>query len=328
MVSIYIRLTLTAIVLLAALVGNLIVLRVVCSKNPRRKPLVYMLVGNLAVAELGQTILQPFLLYYEETWQWVYGDFLCRVMYPLQAMCWASITMTLAAIAVYRYLVIISPLYMTRVSAMKLKLLLVSFWCVGLAISLPSAVTREVFPCHRRPNNTCCGEVFRNPSAQRKYAVAFDVVVNLIPMITMTVAYALVGLKLRWHLRSMRRTQNCRLNSIPLQKVVPLAVNTNNSKNNNINRGNPVRNVRNEGTIVELEKKLLKMMYFIVISFIICYTPYEVMNHLFQNGILQSWRYGGIVAMYALWLILVPSALHPIFYGTRSKLLGKNVFMR
>lgn len=324
-VSVYIRLVLTAIVLFVALVGNYIVLQVVSRK--KRKTLIYMLIGNLAAAELGQTILQPFLLYYEETWEWIYGEFLCHVMHPLLAVCWANITLTLAAIAVYRYLIIVSPLWATRTSPMKNKLLLTSFWCVSLAISLPSAVTRETFPCERRPDKLCCGEVFHDPTAQRMYSVAFDVVVNLIPLITMTVAYAFVGLKIRWHLRILRRVHHSEVETNPQQKTFPLEHVNNVDKNRHARNGSITEgNANNEGVVIDLEKKMMKMMYFIVFSFIICYIPYEIFYHLYQRGILQSWKYGGIVSMYAMWLILVPSALHPFLYGTRNKLLGKAFF--
>ena len=325
-VSKYIRLVLTAIVLFVAVVSNSIVLRIVFSKLPNRKPVIYILIGNLAAAELGQTALQPFLLYYEETWEWIYGDFLCHVMYPLQAVCMANITQTLAGIAVYRYLITVSPIWPTRASTVKMILLLTSFWCVGVAISLPSAVTRKIFPCERQPKKKCCGEVFRDPSAQLKYAVAFDVVVNLVPMFTMVLAYILVGIKIRWHLKTLRRVHNFSDESNARQTTLPLEVRSVNNIKKTIKTRNTEGNIENAGLISEMEKSLMKMMYIIVLSFIVCYLPYEICYHLYQRGILRRWKYGGIVSMYALWLILVPSALHPFLYGTRNKFLRKAFF--
>ena len=110
-VSIYIRLAVTALILFVALVGNLMVLRAVCRLHGRI-PLIYQLVANLAAGELGQVILAPFLLYYEETWLlngWPFGEFLCKVINPLHNVFLTNVTLSMAAIAVYRCLILYFP---------------------------------------------------------------------------------------------------------------------------------------------------------------------------------------------------------------------------
>ena len=325
--SVYIRQSLTALALLASLIGNIMVLRAV-STIPGRKSLVYLLVANLAASELGQVVVQPFILYYEETWGqndgWVFGQAMCKIILVFNTLFLANIIITLAAIAVYRCLIMYSP--SRRVLPFHTKILLISFWCVATGIALPQAVIIEMAPCPTYPNiKNCC--FTKDQRSYNIYIVFWNVVVQYIPLAIIVVAYSLVAIKIRRHVinKGITRSQDeSSQNSYQGVSFNPRSQPKAELKMHSRNAVSTSQVSKPRNEIVEMENNLLKMMYLIVVSFIIFYVPYPILLVLYHYGITKCWKYNGIVAIYASTLLRnLPSALHPLLYGTKSKFFAK-----
>ena len=325
-VSICIRLAVTALILFVALVGNLMVLRAVCRLHGRI-PLIYQLVANLAVGELGQVILAPFLLYYEETWWlngWPFGEFLCKVINPLHNVFLTNVTLSMAAIAVYQCLMVYFP-PKQRLTPFQIKCLVGSFWCVGVAIALPMSVTRVLRPCPPNPAvKTCCG-TYWNSSTYNIYNLVWNFVVQYIPISTMIMAYTLTAVKIRRHIVTIKKRSRAESRASEstefIEEQVPQQIELQENPCSQVTI--PKESGPGDG-VVEMENNLLKMMYIIVISFLICYLPYPILFVLYHYGVLECWKYAGIVGMYSLFVLSnLPSALHPLFYGTKSKFFAK-----
>ena len=325
-VSIYIRLAVTALILFVALVGNLMVLRAVCRLHGRI-PLIYQLVANLAAGELGQVILAPFLLYYEETWLlngWPFGEFLCKVINPLHNVFLTNVTLSMAAIAVYRCLILYFP-PKRRLTPFQIKCLLASFWCVGVAIVLPMSVTRVLRPCPPDPAvKNCCG-TYWNSSTYNIYNLIWNSVVQYIPISTMIIAYTLAAMKIRQHIVIIKKRSRVKSGASEstefTEQQVPQQIEL--QENPRCHATIPKESRPGDG-VVEMENNLLKMMYIIVISFLICYLLYPIMFVLYYYGVLECWKYHGIIGIYSLFVLSnLPSALHPLFYGTKSKFFAK-----
>ena len=324
--SIDIRLVVTALILFVALVGNLMVLRAVCRLHGRI-PLIYQLVANLAAGELGQVILVPFLLYYEETWWsngWPFGEFLCKVINPLHNVFLTNVTLSMAAIAVYRCSMLYFP-PKQRLTPFQTKCLVGSFWCVGVAIALPMSVTRVLGPCQRDPAVKNCCRTYWNSSTYNIYNLVWSFVVQYIPIVTMIVAYTLAAVKIRRHIVIIKKSrEESRVSEATefTEQQVQQQIELQENPGNHIRA--PKESRPGDETIVEMENNLLKMMYIIVISFLICYLPYPILLVLYHYGVLKCWKYAGIVGMYLIFVLSnLPSALHPLFYGTKSKFFAK-----
>ena len=84
-------------------------------------------------------------------------------------------------------------------------------------------------------------------------------------------------------------------------------------------------NQQNKDTF-ELENDILKMVYALVLTFIVCYIPYQVQFLLreFNVEAFMSWPYREIVTRVSFTLTCLPSALHPVFYGMMSKFYRKS----
>ena len=76
--------------------------------------------------------------------------------------------------------------------------------------------------------------------------------------------------------------------------------------------------------LLEMEQDLLKMIYIIVLISVLCYLPYQVLFVLAEidNGLLEItvWH---TLGNYFVWVTFLPSALHPICYGTKSRFYAK-----
>ena len=75
-----------------------------------------------------------------------------------------------------------------------------------------------------------------------------------------------------------------------------------------------------DANVTDLELDILRMIYVIIIIFIICYIPIQV-SFIYEqvNGGPSTWPYYPIVRRYMFLLHCLPGAFHPILYGTMSK---------
>ena len=138
------------------------------------------------------------LLHYEET-DWRLGGVLCKMVNPLQNVFLTNITLTMAAIAVHhcRVVYLSSP---NALSALKGNVFLGSFWSIGVAVALPSPITRQVVPCTAyNPSMLCCREMLSSKFARHVFTMVRFTVVFWGPFAVMIVAYALVAKKFYQH---------------------------------------------------------------------------------------------------------------------------------
>jgi hypothetical protein len=81
----------------------------------------------------------------------------------------------------------------------------------------------------------------------------------------------------------------------------------------------------NTNLLIKFEQDLLKMIYVIVLVFVFCYFPYQVFFLLEYFGVVaySNWQYFHITRRYIFLITCLPSALHPLCYGTMSKFYAK-----
>ena len=75
----------------------------------------------------------------------------------------------------------------------------------------------------------------------------------------------------------------------------------------------------------ELENDLLKMVYVLVLIFVVCYIPYQVQFLLveFDVDVFMCWPHRYTFRRVVFTLTCLPSALHPVCYGMMSKFYHK-----
>ncbi|XP_036401895.1 C-X-C chemokine receptor type 1-like [Megalops cyprinoides] len=136
-----------------SLLGNTLVIYVVCSMKRRRTSTdVYLM--HLAVADLLFSLTLPFWAVYINS-QWIFGTFMCKLLSGLQEATFYGGVLLLACISVDRYLAIVKA---TQVISQKRHLVGVvcgGVWLGAGLLSLPILVQREAFEAESSGELVC-----------------------------------------------------------------------------------------------------------------------------------------------------------------------------
>ena len=335
------RLTLISVVLLSSLVGNFMVCKTVW-KIPHRKPFSYILVANVAVAELINSLCISIIVFYEEKGSWTLGKATCILTNPLLVLTMCVITNSLAIIAVYRYR---ATLNKTRPSGTVKVLVITGVWLMALVITLPLFITRRLvqystgdFECR----SYFPGDKNSYTPSYNKYTIVRLIFTFAVPYFVILSAYVALAIKLKLF---VRKTEN---QDIDMSSFVSSAVdhlqaddNTDVSPNASprVADGKPnikpekfhlERNIKKRRrkrklTVEKAENHLLRMVVVIILIFVICYTPYQVMFLWEYFSGIESWQfyYHELLRDYLFVLKCLPSAIHPICYSAMNSMFAR-----
>lgn len=131
------------IVFLLSVLGNSVVVFVVCSMvNRRTSTDIYLM--HLAVADLFFSLTLPFwaISHYRE---WVFGTVMCKVLSGIQDTTFYSCVFLLACISIDRYLAIVKATQVVSHRRHLVRVVCVVVWLAAAVLSLPVMVQREAF---------------------------------------------------------------------------------------------------------------------------------------------------------------------------------------
>ena len=359
-----VRTVLFSLIAVLALVGNYVVCRAVW-RNPGAKPIAHYLVSNLAFAEIVSMVCLVFTFHaYEPPWSWKLGRVLCKIVEPLQIASLLVITTTLAILAVYRSLLLIKPLVTKPTRRQTCCVILVS-WVGSIGLSVPAGHFRVVKSYGDNCDKHGCEEVFPEgfKHYQDVYSIVLFIINFALPLVIMAISYTLVGKKIREHLFLIKRLRGNE-QSKTISSVVQLStrelgragvVNHKvqdkqvtvqllkikvdgktamaDGKPHDLNGGTTENLLHNQNMsptksnkeTFELENDLLRMVYTLVLIFVVCYIPYQVQFLLieFKVEAFMRWPHHYNFGRLVYILTCLPSALHPVFYGMMSKFYRK-----
>lgn len=151
-------------IFVTALLGNALVCYVVFS-SPRMRTVTNYLIANLAVGDLLMAVLCvpfsyiPILLQY-----WPFGNFLCYLLCPAQAISVLVSSYTLVALAADRYMAILYPLR-PRFRRSQACWVIVVVWLIAIVTASPIAIFTEYYP-DNSTGRYFCEEVRKHFSLQ------------------------------------------------------------------------------------------------------------------------------------------------------------------
>ncbi|KAK3730797.1 hypothetical protein QZH41_001155 [Actinostola sp. cb2023] len=354
------RLVFYGVISLASLLGNCIVIKSI-NNIPYRKPLTYHMVSSLAVAELIGTLVLPFIQIYDELNTWPFGELMCQLTSPAQISSCLVVTWTLAIISVHRFRTIVQQ---NRAIYLKnTPFFVASMWVIAVIITFPSFLYSTLVKSPYDDRSYWCivlfpGETiasFPSPMYKRYLMVRFTINF-MVPMLIMFLAYGAIGIKLKYHMSTIRNVDGLTPSPEPSApqtiqtsadeiSMATIKRDENTAQSNvkadetssslvilvNINKRNDsldmctTSQANLANVLLELEQDLLKMIYIIVIVFVLFYIPYQVFFLLEYFEVISSgnWKYLHIARKYIFLITCLPSALHPLCYGTMSKFYAK-----
>ncbi|CAN0294941.1 unnamed protein product [Lampetra fluviatilis] len=267
-----------SVIIVISLFGNALVCHVVI-KNKRMQSATSMFIVNLAIADIMITTLNtPFTLVRFVNSNWVFGKTMCHVSRFAQYCSLHVSTLTLTAIALDRYQVIMHPLK-PRMSMLKGGLCVSVIWVLATAFSLPHAVFQKLFSFEysKEHYRSMCMPDFPEPSdvVWKALDQATFVLLYVLPLLIVSVAYVTVAKKL-W-LR------------------------------------NAIGDVTTEQYVAHRrkKKKTIKMLMLVVVVFAVCWFPLNCYVVLLSSQAIQT--NNGIYFAFH-WLAMSSTCYNPFIY--------------
>ncbi|XP_048850007.1 gonadotropin-releasing hormone II receptor-like [Brienomyrus brachyistius] len=254
------RVVATLVLFVFAAVSNLSVLSSVAWGRGRRlashlRPLIM----SLAVADLMMTfIVMPLDAVWNVTVQWYGGDALCKLLCFLKLFAMHSSAFILVVISLDRRHAILHPLDSFNASRRNKKMLLLA-WSLSLLLASPQLFIFRAIKAEDVDFIQCVTHgSFRHRWQETAYNMFHFVTLYVVPLLVMSGCYTRILIEINRQMLKSRGTEPC---------------------------------LRRSGTdmIPKARMKTLKMTIVIVVSFVICWTPYYLLGiwYWFQPEMLR-----------------------------------------
>ncbi|CAG9803143.1 unnamed protein product [Chironomus riparius] len=288
---------------------------------------------NLAISDLLLGIFcMPFTLIGMLLRDFIFGEIMCKLLPYLQATSVSVSAWTLVAISVERYCAICHPLssrrWQTLNHAYKSIILI---WIASLFFMVPIATLSKLIPTslgHKK-----CREVWpTEPIRYEKiYNLFLDVLLLILPLVMLAAAYTMISRTL-WQSMDVEKQivrqasvysnagstrKRCKINDgISFQKLrnssqeITLLNRERESKKHvfGIRRSNPEKSLLNK-------RRVIKMLFVVVIEFFICWTPLYIINTIALFDPKAVYQHLGYTAISFFQLLAYSSSCcNPITY--------------
>ena len=268
------------VLLLAALIGNSLVLWMVCkNKNLRTIPNHFII--SLALSDIAMaTICQPPCLTVLIVGKRTYGNFVCQMQgYVVATLACVSL-LTLTLVAVNRYFLIVRPKnYQNIFTTGRTRLMILAIWVLSLLEPLPYLLSGHNYVYH-------AGKFFCFQVVEVDFFTLLGYIFIVIPMFVLILCYYKVFKTLREHkkrLQSMRRRDD-------QPSTVKITVE---------------------------DIKVTKTLFITVCGFVICWTPISIVDFIgFAQG---SWNLPREAYVMYTFLGQLSTVINPVIYGVMNK---------
>ena len=309
-----IKIVFYCIILLGSSLGNSLVIYIIASNVRMRTPSNYLIM-NLAVCDFVTPVLSiPFDFVLEEhNYVWIYGASMCKILWPLTTLSSTSAALTLAAISLDRYRVIMHP-FKARLTMVKIKCIIVAIYLFCLLMVAPYSYVLGL-------KGNECGEIWPDISYKKYYTLSLFLVQYCLPLTFMIVMYS-VALKNLYTTTDKTSTRKAEKEQAEMSSA---SRNSSTSAEPKLKKvSSTVRLVRKLSSTVrrgttEANKRATKMFLAIVVVFTICMFPNQALWLWadFSNG-ADSPNF--LKAVIVCWLFTYSNSVcNPVIYAVFSR---------
>lgn len=187
--------------------GNVLVCYVVFH-NKHMHTVTNFFITNLALSDILLCILAvPFTPTYTFLGTWIFGPILCHLVPYAQMVSVFVSTLTLTAIAIDRYFVIMYP-FQPRMKLSTCTTLIVVIWSLSLSIAVPYAYCMTL--SQHSDSVTVCTEAWSSEWDRRVYGTIMSISQFIIPFFIIAFCYIKVSLKLNDRAKLKPGSKNAR----------------------------------------------------------------------------------------------------------------------
>ncbi|KAL4230565.1 hypothetical protein ACF0H5_010944 [Mactra antiquata] len=283
-----------ALIFLLAVLGNALVI-ITLIQNKRMRTVTNVFLLNLSISDLLLAVFcMPFTIIPMMLKNFIFGAHMCVIIRYLQAVSVSVSCFTLVAISLERYFAICRPLQSREWQTLSHSYKTIAVcWIAAFVASIPIAIYSKYR--QSRFGNAMCGEVWPSESWQKAYTLYLDFILLLLPVFIMAISYGKISLTL-WRGIKMDKVENESNNdytqsfATETSRRAPPVVKdgfgrTSSSTINMDNLNNPrkvssklrfsprgIRQTNNEKSRAA-KKRVIKMLFAVVLEFFICWTP-------------------------------------------------------
>lgn len=313
-----IKIVFYCIILLGSSLGNSLVIYIIASNVRMRTPS-NCLIMSLALCDFVTPVLSiPFDFVLEEyNYIWIYGASMCKILWPLTTLSSTSAALTLAAISLDRYRVIMHP-FKARLTMVKIKCIIVAIYLFCLLMVTPYSYVLAL-------KGSECRETWPDISYKKYYTLALFMVQYCLPLTFMVVMYSL-ALKNLYTTTDKTSTRKAEKEQAELSsRVSSVSGNSSTSAEPKLKKvSSTVRLVRKLSSTVrrgttEANKRATKMFLAIVVVFTICMFPNQALWLWadFSNGADNP---NFLKAVIICWLFTYSNSVcNPVIYAVFSR---------
>ncbi|XP_037071530.1 cholecystokinin receptor-like [Pollicipes pollicipes] len=305
-----------SVILFLSVLGNVLVI-VTLIQNTKMRTVTNVYLLNLSISDLLLGVLcVPFTLVGTLLKNFIFGGFMCKILPYLQAVSVSVSAWTLVAMSVERYYAICHPLrsraWQTRSHALRL---IGAVWTAGLLAAAPTLVVIHLIPMDH-PGQFKCREQWPTLDLEKGYMIFIDLTYLVIPIVAMFVTFVSIT-------RTLRRVMEDEQAGQQLIDPPPSALNGSTSKatlGQSRKKPSPappslrLRHSNAERSLAS-KRRVIKMLFVVVLEFFVCWTPIYVLNTLSlfnQEAVYRALGSAGISFFHLL--SYTSSCCNPITY--------------
>ncbi|XP_074650225.1 cholecystokinin receptor type A-like [Tubulanus polymorphus] len=290
-------LTFYSLIFVLAVVGNSLVI-VTLIQNKRMRTVTNVLLLNLSISDLLLAVFcMPFTLTGYLLRNFIFGPVICPMIFYLQAVSVGVNVITLVAISLERYFAICQPLRSRRWQTLShsYKIIVASWISSGLCM-IPIVIHTRLIELTNGSHK--CREVWTDSVFEMFFSVFLILVLLLIPCLVMFLAYCMISWTLwkgiRMDMKSQAEAAEAKnMNSNYQDEEYEMTVDEEDeyspSKNTLMTNGRMTRRQKSRSNMptvrctqsektLAAKKRVIKMLFAVVLEFFICWTPLYVMN--------------------------------------------------
>ncbi|ESO11958.1 hypothetical protein HELRODRAFT_133608, partial [Helobdella robusta] len=197
---------LSVIVISFGTAGNALVVGIVV-KSKNMKTATNILIANLALADIMVLFFDlPLTLHYQLNRIWVHGIFLCHAFYMLFGVFECVSILSMTAIAIDRYVLIVRPLS-TKLTPLNAVLLAAFIFLISTIVALPAGIFVKVTDLSNDKigfRMVTCGDDWPDKGDwyRKIYTVAVILMMFVFPLFVIACLYTLIFNKIRQRIKS------------------------------------------------------------------------------------------------------------------------------
>lgn len=265
-----------SVIFVLGIFGNILVSYIVCS-NKAMQTVTNMFIMNLAFSDIILCIMAvPFTPMYSFIGKWIFGRVICHLVPYVQASSVYVSTLTLTAIAIDRYFVIIHP-FRQRMKLSTCTAIILGIWFFSMVITLPYGIYMNILD-----NGKYCEENWPVENIEQFFGCFTIIMQCVVPFCIIAFCYICISIRLNRRAKSRPGTKSARKEELDRER----------------------------------KRRTNRMLIAMVTIFGICWLPWNVINliHDFAES-RDSWPYFHLCFFLAHLMAMSSTCYNPFLYA-------------